>query len=295
MKKETNNLITFLILCFAAVVLCVAAVLTSFDFESDELEITFVDVGQGDCTYIKTPCNIRIFIDGGEEDSYDKYLKKFLLRRFVSNINLGIVTHFHSDHAGGIISMVEDDIIENVICPERAKETLIEEKLYQTAEAHNVKVITSEFDDVIYSGDDGVVIKTLFPNKGLYNNKGDNYNENNNSLVLMLEYAGKKFLFTGDLEQEAEEAICQMFDLSADVLKVAHHGSSDSSCKQFVDAVSPEYAVISCEADNSYRFSKKDVLRRFELCKAKIFRTDRDGDITFSVSKNGEIKIKKEK
>lgn len=300
MKKETKNLVAFITLCiFAAVLLCVA-VLTSFDYETEKLEVTFVYVGQGDCAYIKTPDGHRFLIDGGEESAYSEYLKKFFLRRFVQQIDMGVVSHFHSDHAGGIIAMLEDDMTEKIVCPESAEQTLIGEQLFKTASAHGAQVLKRGFDNVLYQDKDGVKISALFPNKGLYVNSGEDYDENNNSLVLKLEYAGRSFLFTGDIEKEAEEALCEttLFIpgvLGADVLKVPHHGSSTSLSESFLRHINPRYAVISCGEDNSYGFPSSEVTERLKSCETTVFETDLNGDITFFVSENGEMEIKKQR
>lgn len=296
-KKETENLVAFIMLCVVAAILLCFAVLTSFDYESKKLEVTFAYVGQGDCAYIKTPDGHRIMIDGGEESAYSEYLKKFFLRRFVQQIDIGVVSHYHSDHSGGITAMIEDDMIGEIFCPETPEPSLIGEKLYQTASAHKIKVTDCGFDNILYEGKDGVKISVLFPNKGLFYKKGEDYDENNNSLVLKLEYAERSFLFTGDIEKEAEEALCETVFLipdvlKADVLKVPHHGSANSLSNGFLKQVSPEYAVISCGEDNGYGFPSKEVLERLENSKATVFETDLNGDITFLVSENGEMEIK---
>lgn len=294
MKKETSYLINFILLCVLAAVMLSVAVLTSFNYESDKLEITFLDVGQADCVYIKTPDNHRILIDGGEYGSYRKYIKKFLVRKFVLHVDIGVATHFHSDHAGGITDMAECNAVDKVVFPRIVEKSEVEEKLINACSESDIPCEEAGVGNVIYDGSDGVKIKVLFPNKGIIRNRGEDYSENNNSLVIKLEYKDKKFLFTGDIEGDAEDALCDVEDLSADVLKVPHHGSANSSTERFLRCVHPEYAVISCGKNNSYGFPTDEVLKRLDRSQIKYFRTDLNGDITFIVDENGSMEIKKE-
>lgn len=292
MKSKFFYLFKFIILMLLSLVLLAIAIYTSFTYESDNLEITFIDVGQGDCAYIKTPDMHRIIIDGGDVGAYDEYIKPYLGRKRISHINSAVVTHFHSDHASGILELMEQKQVDRVYAPKTKGNTvLIDAKLQDACENSGAKYIKREIGEFIYNGDDGVKIKAWFPNDVILDNTGDDYNENNNSLVLMLEYAGKKALFTGDIEEDAEDVLVDYVELDADILKVPHHGSDVSSTEEFIDKVSPQYAVIQCGVNNEYGFPHKVVLNRLEERSVEVLRTDLDGDITFVIDKRGNIKV----
>ena len=119
--------------------------------------------------------------------------------------------------------------------------------------------------------------------------------ENNQSVIVMAELDGIKFLFTGDAEAKAEQALLdEGINIDCDVLKVGHHGSSSSSSQSFLAAATPEYAAISVGENNIYSHPSSSVVSALEDCGAQILRTDTDGDITFYIE-NGEIRTETEK
>lgn len=293
MLSKLWYLIKFVFLSAFAVFITFLAFYTSFVRESGDLEVTFLYVGQGDCAYIKTPNGHRFFIDGGETGSYDEYIKPFLGKRRVGSINAAFVSHFHSDHSGGIAELLENKRVDALLVPITSERTtLIEDKLSDVCKNVGTKFIKCDASTFSYSEDSGLEIKAFFPDMTLYKNEGDTYNENNDSLVLRLKYAGRSFLFTGDLEKEAEDMLLQNYNETADVLKVAHHGSASSTSEAFLEAVKHEYAVISCGAYNMYNLPHTDVSERLEKCCKQVFRTDLNGSITFIVDQMGAIKLK---
>jgi len=296
MKRNIKYLIKFTGLSLIALILSFIAFYSSYTYESDDFEITFIDVGQGDSAYIKTPDNFRILIDGGDENSYDKYLGKFFGRRKIAHINSAVVSHHHSDHASGVLETLYKKRVDTVFVPKSAyRSTLLEDKLSAACKEIGIKYVKREIGEIIYNGDDGVRIKAVFPNDFIYENAGDSFDENNDSLVLIAEYAGKKILLTGDINESVEEAISLYCEVDADILKVPHHGSAGSSSELFIDTVSPEYAVISCGKNNYYGFPTERVLDILNLKGIKTLRTDIHGDITFVIDENGKIEVKTSK
>ena len=123
----------------------------------------------------------------------------------------------------------------------------------------------------------------------------DRKNENNRSIIAVAEIDGIKFLFTGDAEEKEEKYLLgEQLNLDCDVLKVPHHGSSTSSSKEFLNAVTPEYAVISVGENNVYGHPHKETLQALTEANAKVYRTDQSGDITFNVN-DGKITVETEK
>lgn len=254
-------------------------------------QVVFVDVGQGDCTFVRTPNGSTLLIDGGEYDAFNAELKPFLKSRGIDKVDFALATHYHSDHMGGIYELVEAGMADNLIIPDYEPENKAKSKLLKVSQRTGTRVMQVSADDKIQLGDIDVDITVLHPEKGGFS-KTD---ENNNSLVLMLSYLGTDFLLTGDAEADAEASVLKKFNIEADVLKVGHHGSSSSTSKNFIQAVDPTYAVIQCGEGNSYGHPHYETLDILEDNDARIYRTDTDGDISFFIDEKGikEIKIEK--
>ena len=281
---------------FTIIVLAIAAAAAYVIPETDEPvrdlgQVVFVDVGQGDCTFVRTPNGSTLLIDGGEYDAFNAELKPFLKSRGIDKVDFALATHYHSDHMGGIYELVEAGMADNLIIPDYEPENKSKSKLLKVSQRTGTRVIQVSADDKIQLGDIDVDITVLHPEKGGFS-KTD---ENNNSLVLMLSYLGTDFLLTGDAEADAEASVLKKFNIEADVLKVGHHGSSSSTCKKFIQAVDPTYAVIQCGEGNSYGHPHYETLDILEDNDARIYRTDTDGDISFFIDEKGikEIKIEK--
>lgn len=215
--------------------------------------ITFIDVGQGDSCLIELAHNKgNILIDTyGYNVSYLKFLG-------INKIDYLIITHSDDDHCHNINEI---------------------KKEFNVSYIATNKYDSLNLNEIHYSSGDKIYIKNLVFN--ILSPDIDMNDKNNNSLVMSVNISGYKILFTGDLEKEGEEYLLKnmLGSLNADILKVGHHGSNTSSTKEFIDAVSPKYSVISCGLDNKYGFPHDSTLK--ELRKTKIYRTDRDGNIRF--------------
>ena len=252
------------------------------NFEDDFIK--FMDVGQGDGAIIYSDCYCAV-IDMGEAVAADDVLAD-LSRLNVKQIDMVIASHYHTDHIGSFNEIAANYPIKNMIGPELTK--------YNIAAAHSAKESVLKQGGSFYEGIYGLnftlgefEITVL----GYYNC----YDENDRSLYVMAEIDNVKFLFTGDGETVAEERLLERTKaLDCDVLKVAHHGSSSSTGYEFLKYAKPEYAVVSSGEGNSYGHPHIETMKALEKLNAKIYRTDRNGDITFYVD-DGEIEIKTEK
>lgn len=242
---------------------------------SGKLAVHFIDIGQGDSILIQNPENEFILIDTGEKDQYEKltgYLDYYKITKF----KYVIFTHPHSDHIGSADKIVKNYDIENIIMSNATNNTKTFERLITEIEKKNLEIIPAEPGDIYKFGDAEFII--LAPNSEEYKSL------NNYSVVIKLTYGNTKFLFTGDMEKESENEVISYcknnnINLSVDVLKVAHHGSSTSSQTNFIKTVNPEYAVIMCGTDNSYNHPNLKVVDRIESNGSEILRTDLEGDI----------------
>ncbi|MBE7032479.1 MAG: MBL fold metallo-hydrolase [Ruminococcaceae bacterium] len=250
---------------------------------ADALTVTFIDVGQGDSALIETAGGTKLLIDGGEYSAYDEQLAPFLASRRITTIDYALASHYHTDHMGGISELLETEVVSTLIIPKYDDKNQNRERLVAKAKKNSVEISEICAGDVLDLGDPNLEISVLHPLKGGFSQE----DENNNSLVLMLKYFDEKFLFTGDLEDDAEQVLVKNYNLEADVLKVGHHGSSSSTSPKFLAEVDPTYAVIEAGNGNRYGHPHYEVLSALENDDVRIYRTDEDGDITFTVTSKG--------
>lgn len=257
----------------------------AFDTSVDFVKIT--DVGEADSILIYSD-GCSAVIDVGTENSVPNILDDLDSAR-IKEIDALIVTHLHTDHAGGLPELAKRREIDNLIIPElessaEAAQLVKTAKRTVTAKGGNVYTAVQGMNFEI--GEFTVTVLAYYD---------DMQDENNKSVIVMAEIDGIKFLFTGDAEAKTEKALIdEGLNIDCDVLKVAHHGSSSSSSQSFLKAATPKYAAISVGANNIYSHPTESVISALENCGAQILRTDTDGDITFYVE-NGEIRTVTEK
>ena len=252
-----------------------------------------IDVGQGDSTLIVTPQGKNILIDGGGSESYDvgkNILLPYLLDRKVTKLDYVIISHFDTDHVGGILTVLEELNVKKVIIGKQYENSENYEKFLETVKNKKILVMQVQKGDKINIEKD-VQIKVLFPEEKMI----EENSINNNSLVFKLIYKDISILFTGDIEKIAEEQIVNLYFrnniLKSTILKVSHHGSKTSSTQEFLELVHPKIALIGVGENNLYGHPNDDVIERLKNINAKIYRTDNDGEIIVEVNKR--IKIQK--
>lgn len=265
------------------------------------MEVTFLDVGQGDCAFIRTYTGKTVLIDGGGSTNPNNISKvgervviPFLLDSGICSLDAVIATHPHSDHIQGLGDVLKGLGTKRLIIPSIENDAGFEE-LLSTAGSKNIPVTRCSEGDRIRL-DDRTVMQVLNPPG---NWPGDEESFNNASLVLKLSYGHTSILFTGDVEAEVEERIVSSgteddIDVSlldVDVLKVAHHGSAYSSGKAFLDAVDPQAAIISVGRNNFGHPSEK-VLNLLKESNVECFRTDECGAVVLK-SDGSSIKIRR--
>lgn len=274
-----------------AIVLVIIAIFTSIK-SREFAEIAFIDVGQGDAACIITPQGEAVVIDGGEDDSFKEDILPFLIKRGIFSVDYVIASHYHSDHADGIVDLLENMPVKNLIIPDVDYDDEAKDEMLHLAENKNIAVKEISAPDVIEVSD-GLTLRFLFPNSEKFINS--DRNENNDSIVLMVNYFDTSVLFTGDIEKEVESVLVREADIEADILKVGHHGSYTSTSQKFLEEVSPRYAVISVGLGNSHGHPHDAVVKRLDASGARTYRTDRNGNIVFKADKEGlkEIQIEK--
>lgn len=275
-------------------------------FALGELTIYFLDVGQGDSAIIECDGEVMI-IDGGLPGKSDK-IYAFLEEHQLNNIKYMIATHPDRDHIGGLPAVLQKANVQYIYSP--VKEYPSEEfsNLLNYARQKRSKIKVPYERDVIYLGNASITFmncgnekKNIAKNLGdkiialFHHNEPEENPENNDmSLVLRIDYGDTSYLFTGDIQHDAEKRLLGSgVELKADVLKVAHHGSDGSSLDSFLDKVNPQYAIISCGKGNAYKHPSSSTLRL--LSNTELYRTDLQGDITCtSDGKNITFKTEKQ-
>ena len=246
---------------------------TGADADINPLSVHYIDVGQGDCIFIKSSSGTML-IDAGEKGNDEKILS-YLHNQGVDTIDYLVATHPHSDHIGSMPKVIAGLEVKNVIIPKLSEINMPTTKGYEnllnSVKSSGAKVISAEAAKEYLMGDVSFIV--LSPSE-------QSKNFNNMSVVIKLSYKNTDFLFMGDAEQEIEQELIEKgYDISADVLKLGHHGSNTSSTEMFLKSVKPNFAIISCGKDNSYGHPNSEILTSLKTYNIDYKRTDESGTI----------------
>lgn len=265
----------FLIVTLA--ICCLLVWLPFFQQPQRLLQVFFLDVGQGDATYLEFPNDNNLLIDGGRiypRDMGETVIAPFLIARGIDEINLIVATHPDADHIGGLPYILENFFVGTLIENGAEVDTRTFKLLQHTAKS------TGTPRTVVKRGDE---IKGFSPAKIIVlHPEAENLND---SIVLRVVYNRIAIIFPGDVKAEGEQSMLEAgYILTADILKAGHHGSNTSTTAQFLDAVAPQVVIISCGKNNSYGHPHTEVLERCRERGIKIFRTDEQGCITLATN-----------
>ena len=224
------------------------------DAPNSELSVYFLDVEQSDCSILMNSGKV-LMIDTGTPDQITK-IREALQSLGISKIDYLIITHPHDDHMGGAVDVLENYEVSNIIMPKLSKVNMVTTRAYEnllnTIKKKQVHAIAAEPNFTFDLGNAKCTV--LAP-------LSQDENLNNMSVITKIVFGSTSFLFQGDAEKKVESAVLSSgADISADVIKVGHHGSKTSSSKQYIKAVSPKVAVISCAVQNSYGHPHKVTL-----------------------------------
>ena len=240
------------------------------------LQVYYFDVGQADSELICLPTGEHILIDASTSSTQEELVRQ-LRSLGAETLDLVVATHPHADHIGGMAAVLEALTVEQIVMPVTSDSstptTQTYEALLDAIGEEGLTVTPAQAGEEIWNGG-GASLQVLAPNAQSYDDLNDY------SVVLRLVYGADSFLFTGDAEETSEEEMLSRgYTLSATVLKCGHHGSETSTSQPFLDAVRPQYAVISCGVDNDYGHPDQVTLDRLEAAGAEVFRTDLQGTI----------------
>ena len=277
-KKLVSQILVFLVL-FVIIIIAVlvqnnnihtetkSPEYANLNINQNELNIFYLDVGQGDSTFITiNGCNMLID-SGNDQDGY--YIVQFLKAQNIDKIDYFILTHCDEDHIGGAYKVLDELQIGTLYMPNKENDTQTYERLLNAIERNNVKVnknLKASKETQYAIGNASWKILSVDAKNNL----------NDSSIVIEIAYGNTKYLFMGDATTRVEEMIEWN---EVDVLKVAHHGSNSSTSKQFLEKTKPKYAIISVGRDNSHKLPDIDIVERLKSNNIKIYRTDESNTI----------------
>ena len=246
---------------------------------SQQLEVHHIDVGQGESIYIELPDGSDVLIDAGKSN-YGSTVVNYLKGQ-EKNIDIEylIATHPDADHIGGMSEVFKQLNVKNFIYPTDAPhDTKTWQNVLSLADSEGCTIKDSTPGTTFNIG--GATMKFIQPSVDYRDNNDD-------SVVTYLEYKDVNFMFTGDIEAEAEkDMVAQNLVIDVDFMSVPHHGSKGSSTEAFLEKAKPEHAIVSVGANNSYGHPTADALNRYNAIGSKVYRTDQLGDIVIKTDGN---------
>ncbi|MEW6189354.1 MAG: DNA internalization-related competence protein ComEC/Rec2 [Actinomycetota bacterium] len=252
-----------------------------------DFTVTFFDVGQGDAALMRMPSGENILIDGGE-DSHG--MRRSLTARGIRKIDLLVLSHPHADHLGGLTEVVEGFEVGMILDGGQPHTSHLYKEFLTVIDQRGIRYRLARKGQEYEIGSRERKLKILILHPRPQFVTGTNSDLNNNSVVLKLTYGDFSLLFPGDIEREGQSLLLDCGDtcpsggrvLHCTVLKVPHHGSANGGDFKFLRQVSPQVAVISVGEGNPFGHPAKSTLGKLKSLGAKIYRTDRDGDVTIS-------------
>lgn len=256
---------------------------------ASDLTVTFINIGQvGDSILIQTPLNKNILIDGGLWYAGEKIIAPVLKNKNIEKIDTIILTHPHGDHYGGLEYILKNfkvaEVLDSgIVSPVEPYQDFLEE-VKKSGVTYKIVAVGEKYD---WGGCEVAVLNAK--NEVLYSTEA----YNNHSVVIKLVHGKNSFLFTGDIEKEAENFL-RNYDIKSTVLKIPHHGSSSSSSYEFLKKVAPKIAVLTVGYPNDYGLPVFSTLEKYKQLNVKLYRTDIDGNIEI-ISDGKNLKINTEK
>lgn len=297
MIKSKLNIFIKVVLLFAVctITLCACSVENLFDYYlnenyagsvyDDNISAHFIDVGQGDSIFIELPNHECMLIDAGIANK-SEYIENYIISTGYDTIDYLIATHPHADHIGSMDYIVSNMDIGSIYMPKVSTTTKTYERLLEAVQEKGMKIKSARAGMSIVDEED-LNVDILAPVEI------DEGELNNCSIIIKITYESDSYLFIGDAEKEELSTVTA--DMSADVLKVGHHGSRTSTTEEFLEEVNPEYAVISCGIDNDYGHPHEEAVSLLNEFNVEYYRTDLQGTIKITSDGSRNYSVTTEK
>lgn len=275
-KKYLLYILTLILMIFLVITIYLQLKNTE---ESNFLKIIFIDVGQGDAIYIEAPSGRQILIDGGRNEIILPKLAQ-VMPLGDRTIDLIVATNPDQDHIGGLINVLEEYKVGQVIDSGVKKESYTYQKFNEILKKNEIeKIIARRGQKIILDEEKNIYLEILFPDRDV-----SGWEANDGSIVAKLIYGEKSFLFMGDATLYTENIIRwneEKKTLDIDVLKLGHHGSDTSTTEFWLNLTSPEFAIISAGENNKYGHPDEEVLNNLKKLNISYLETSKEGNITF--------------
>jgi len=261
-----------------------------------DLEVTFLDVGQGDAAFLRFPNQQTMLIDAGNRsfqwDQGEKTVLPYLQSVNALKINYLVGSHAHNDHIGGFLALVKAVSIDTLVLSGYQFNSKLFTSLIQAAHKKNISIKTVSRGDKL-SPDPSCRVYILHPDSHFVHAENFHGAEcNNSSVVLKVQYGENSILFTGDLEESGEQPLLQYNTfLESEILKIGHHGSSTSTSEELLEKVNPILALISVAKKNKFKHPSPSTLERLRLNGIKIYQTSQEGAVIFRIGPKKVTKI----
>lgn len=264
--------------------------LFTYNLENKNKDLTFamLDVGQGDAIFIESPSGFQILVDSGRDKKVLSELSH-QMSFFDRSIDLVIMTNPDLDHIGGFVEVLEKYKVDKILEPGTYNDSEVYKKIEEIIKGKNISRYLARAGTRIPLGD-GASLDILFPDKDV-----STWDNNDGSIVARLIYGNHSFILTGDASIKTEKYLLDKFNqevFDADFLKVGHHGSRTSTSLEFLQAITPRYALISSGQGNKYGHPHDEILDRLSSLNIEILRTDERGTIVFTCDKIELCKLK---
>lgn len=264
--------------------------LFTYNLENKNKDLTFamLDVGQGDAIFIESPSGFQILVDSGRDKKVLSELSH-QMSFFDRSIDLVIMTNPDLDHIGGFVEVLEKYKVDKILEPGTYNDSEVYKKIEEIIKGKNISRYLARAGTRIPLGD-GASLDILFPDKDV-----STWDNNDGSIVARIIYGNHSFILTGDASIKTEKYLLDKFNqevFDADFLKVGHHGSRTSTSLEFVQAITPRYALISSGQGNKYGHPHDEILDRLSSLNIEILRTDERGTIVFTCDKIELCKLK---